>query len=222
MPRHVLRKVVASPHRNTIDSREGEGTALRETSTEVSATSDIEMTLDGRGARATVLGECVADIIRDSAGTELTYPGGSAANVAVGLARLGRRVAFYTCLGDDANGRLMRAHLESERVDFVNIAAAGTPTPSAVAVLNASGSASYTFSVEWVTQELVLQPRAPHLHLGSFAAFLADEPGDLDDRLHNLQGRCSISLDPNVRPDDGRSGRCAGTPRGAARLGRHH
>lgn len=149
----------------------------------------------------TVLGECVADIIRDSAGLELTYPGGSAANVAVGLARLGRRVAFYTCLGDDENGRLMRAHLESEEVDFVNIAAAGTPTPSAIAVLNASGSASYTFSVEWVTQELVLEPRAPHLHLGSFPAFLADEPGDLDERLQNLQGRCSVSLDPNVRPE---------------------
>ena len=37
------------------------------------------------------------------------FPGGSAANVAVGLARLGRRVGFVGKLGDDEHGQLLLA-----------------------------------------------------------------------------------------------------------------
>ena len=73
----VGHRVVASPHRNTIDSREGEGTALRETSTEVSATSDIEMTLDGRGARATLtFDEGALRIVAAAAQVTVSTPAG--------------------------------------------------------------------------------------------------------------------------------------------------
>lgn len=45
------------------------------------------------------------------------FPGGSAANVAVGIARLGRRVGFAGKLGDDENGRYLLHAFEQERVD---------------------------------------------------------------------------------------------------------
>lgn len=45
------------------------------------------------------------------------FPGGSAANVAVGLARLGHRVSFIGKLGDDENGQLLLAAFEEEGVD---------------------------------------------------------------------------------------------------------
>jgi ribokinase len=45
------------------------------------------------------------------------FPGGSAANVAVGVARLGYRVGFVGKLGDDENGRLLLQAFEYEKVD---------------------------------------------------------------------------------------------------------
>jgi ribokinase len=45
------------------------------------------------------------------------FPGGSAANVAVGVARLGYRVGFVGKLGDDENGRLLLQAFEDEKVD---------------------------------------------------------------------------------------------------------
>ena len=45
------------------------------------------------------------------------FPGGSAANVAVGVARLGHRVGFVGKLGDDENGQLLLRAFEDEGVD---------------------------------------------------------------------------------------------------------
>ena len=45
------------------------------------------------------------------------YPGGSAANVAVGLARLGQRVGFVGKLGDDAPGRRLLDAFKAESID---------------------------------------------------------------------------------------------------------
>ncbi|BDO43619.1 PfkB family carbohydrate kinase [Cellulomonas sp. NTE-D12] len=153
------------------------------------------------GVDVDVLGECVADTIRYSAQHEVTYPGGSAANVAVGLARLGRRVDFATCLGDDEHGQLMRAHLAREHVYVTNVAAEGTPTPSAVAVLDESGAAAYEFSVTWAEGPNLPAPRGSHLHLGSFPVFLSSAPAELDALLQSVRDHSSLSLDPNVRPE---------------------
>jgi ribokinase len=45
------------------------------------------------------------------------FPGGSAANVAVGVARLGHRVGFVGKLGDDENGQLLLQAFEDEGID---------------------------------------------------------------------------------------------------------
>ncbi len=45
------------------------------------------------------------------------YPGGAAANVAVGLARLGVKTGFVGCLGDDAWGSQLKATFDQEGVD---------------------------------------------------------------------------------------------------------
>jgi len=57
------------------------------------------------------------------------FPGGSAANVAVGLARLDRRVGFVGKLGDDEHGRLLMEAFEQEGVDTRGvIVETGRPT----------------------------------------------------------------------------------------------
>ena len=57
------------------------------------------------------------------------FPGGSAANVAVGLARLGQRVGFVGKMGDDEHGRLLLVAFEQEGVDTRGVLVeAGRPT----------------------------------------------------------------------------------------------
>jgi 5-dehydro-2-deoxygluconokinase len=52
------------------------------------------------------------------------YLGGSSANMAVGLARLGAKVGLISCLGDDALCDFLRAFLTAERVDISHVQAA--------------------------------------------------------------------------------------------------
>lgn len=51
------------------------------------------------------------------------YLGGSAANIAVGLARLGQRCGLISRVGDDGHGRFLRRYLEESGVDtrFVGV-----------------------------------------------------------------------------------------------------
>jgi sugar/nucleoside kinase (ribokinase family) len=65
-------------------------------------------------------------------------PGGQGANVAVRLARAGLRVRLIAPLADDAAGRVLRAHLESEGLEIDAVPASRT---SMVVVLVASGGA---------------------------------------------------------------------------------
>jgi hypothetical protein len=52
-----------------------------------------------------VVGEALVDLVGQCGGrTFSAHPGGSPANVALGLARLGVRVTLKTCLGRDAFG----------------------------------------------------------------------------------------------------------------------
>jgi ribokinase len=67
------------------------------------------------------------------------FPGGSAANVAVGLARLGRRVGFVGKLGDDENGRSLLRAFEQEGVDTQAILVEEGPTATCFIGLDAQG-----------------------------------------------------------------------------------
>ena len=49
------------------------------------------------------------------------YPGGSTANIAVGLARLGETVAFFGKAGDDANGKVIVDSFHQDKVDTANL-----------------------------------------------------------------------------------------------------
>jgi 2-dehydro-3-deoxygluconokinase len=80
------------------------------------------------GPEVVTLGECLVSFVAaDSAplaaaDTFHPYPAGAEANVAVGLARLGRQVAFIGRVGDDGLGtRIVRA-LRGEGVDVTGLA----------------------------------------------------------------------------------------------------
>ncbi|MEY9843603.1 fructokinase [Streptacidiphilus sp. BW17] len=160
------------------------------------------------GSRFLVIGESVADIVRSPGRRDVAHPGGSPANVAYGLGRLGHRPALLTQLGADSLGDLIRAHLTSAGVTLLDDGQQGIDTPSAIVSLDEAGRASYAFDIAWTLRHvdpetlLAALPEPPHhVHLGSIASVA--EPG-ADAALalvRALRERGAVvSYDPNVRP----------------------
>jgi fructokinase len=145
----------------------------------------------------TVVGEALVDVLVRADGTRVERPGGSPANVALGLARLGHDVRLVTTLGDDERGRLVADHLRASGVVVDARPAARTST--ATAVLDASGAATYDFDLSWDPGGVGLTASGP-VHVGSVGAFL--EPGaDAVERLVQAAREAAVvSLDPNLRP----------------------
>jgi fructokinase len=150
-----------------------------------------------------VVGEALVDLVGQRGGrTFSAHPGGSPANVALGLARLGVPVTLNTRLGRDSFGEMVRSHLEASGVRVDGGAGEGAKTTLAIATL-AAGIASYDFRIDWDVEALVPLPVETRcLHTGSLATVLP--PGranvvDLVEREHE-RGRVTVSYDPNVRP----------------------
>ncbi|MFJ3610278.1 MULTISPECIES: carbohydrate kinase family protein [Streptomyces] len=149
-----------------------------------------------------VIGECVADIVRGPGAADVVHPGGSPANVAYGLARLGRPATLLTQLADDPSGRLIAAHLTGAGV---RLAIGGVParTPSAVVTLDGRGQAAYAFDITW-TLTAEEPPATPepvrHVHLGSIAAVTEPGAATVLALTGRLRPAATVSYDPNVRP----------------------
>jgi fructokinase len=148
-------------------------------------------------AEVLVVGEALVDVVEDVAGRRTERPGGSPANVAVGLHRLGRAVTLLTALGNDRYGDLLRSHLDGISLVTAELPATGT----ALARLDAAGSATYAFDISWDLAGLEPEP-ARWVHVGSLAAVLppgADAVLALAQR--SVAAGSTVSFDPNCRPD---------------------
>jgi fructokinase len=162
----------------------------------------------------TVLGECVADAFTDpvrSSSDELVLralPGGGPANTAVALARLGTPTRFLGRFSTDVFGTLFRARLSASGVDLTGSVSAPEPSTLAVADLDETGQATYTFYADsaadwqWTDEELAAtgSDSAACLHTGSLA--LIRQPGGtrIEDHLAKAREHVTVSIDPNVRP----------------------
>src|ERR1700754_698146 len=150
-----------------------------------------------------VVGEALVDLVgQRGSRTLVAHPGGSPANVALGLARLDNQVTLVTRLGRDALGEMVSAHLRSNGVRVDGGPGQGTSTSLAIATL-AAGIATYDFRIEWDVGALAPLPiEARCLLAGSLAPPVAPgapNGGDLMGR-EPQRGRATISYDPNVRP----------------------
>jgi fructokinase len=151
----------------------------------------------------TVVGESLVDVVARTGDGELTvHPGGSPANVAVALSRLGQRTALVTQIGADDYGALIRTHLERNGVGVILAASPGLPTSRALATLDAQGAASYEFELSWDVRGLQLAEGSAAVHIGSLGVMLA--PGG-EQVLRLAEAACRgggvvISYDPNARP----------------------
>ncbi|PFG38779.1 fructokinase [Georgenia soli] len=150
---------------------------------------------------ALVVGEALVDIVERPGDEPSAHPGGSPANVAVGLSRLGRDVELVSWFGTDAHGALLRSHLELEEVRLSAASARASRTSTARARLDGSGAATYVFDLEWAPPEPdpALEPLV--LHTGSIAAVLEPGARTVAETVARHRARATISYDPNIRPD---------------------
>lgn len=156
--------------------------------------------------RALVVGEALIDVVRRADGSIDEHPGGSPANVALTLGRLGREVGLLTWLGVDGYGARVRSWLAASGVDLVAGSDGAVQTSVATARLADDGSATYVFDLAWQLPAVLPHPTtgagAPPLvvHTGSIAAVL--EPGATSVRrvLDTHRPTSTVTYDPNLRP----------------------
>jgi len=149
---------------------------------------------------ALVVGEALVDIVHAPDGTTLEYAGGSAANVAVALARLERPVRFATAWGDDARGVMLRAHVESAGVVLAADPHVLARTATAAATIGADGAASYVFDLEWHLGPVELEPPPLVVHVCSLGAVVEPGAGEVLELLGRVRDAATISYDVNARP----------------------
>ena len=154
-----------------------------------------------------VAGEVITDMVpAGGQGLFRAAPGGSPANVAVGLARLEVPVRLLARLSGDVLGRRLRRHLADNGVDLSCAVDASEPSSLAIVVLADDGSAEYDFRVDgtadwqWTDDELARAlDDVVALHVGSLG--LTTPPGG--EVLRRLAARArvtaTVTFDPNVR-----------------------
>ncbi|NUP74006.1 MAG: hypothetical protein HOQ07_05065 [Sinomonas sp.] len=147
-----------------------------------------------------VVGEALTDIIRTPVGTR-EHPGGSPANVALGLARLGVSTAFLTALGRDARGDAIAARLVAAGAEVLPESWSLPATSTARARIADDGGASYEFNLAWELPAEVELPAAGHVHIGSVGAFLEPGASRVEELVRRLRPSATVSFDPNLRPD---------------------
>lgn len=146
-----------------------------------------------------VVGESLVDIVHGADGTTTEYAGGSAANVAVALSRLGRRVRFVTAWADDERGALLAGHVADAGVALAADPVVLARTATAAATIGADGAASYEFDLEWRIGEV--DPGRPFaVHVCSIGAVLEPGASQVLDLLRGLHGTATITYDVNARP----------------------
>ncbi|MGV9194740.1 carbohydrate kinase family protein [Microbacterium sp. MC2] len=146
-----------------------------------------------------VVGEALIDIIESGSGTR-EIVGGSPANVAVGLARLGLPTQLLTRIGRDARGARIAEHLASAGVRLQKASWVDARTATARARIGADGAATYGFDLEWVLERPVLDGVAL-VHAGSIALFVAPGADAVVDTLeHAAHAGLRVTVDPNIRP----------------------
>ncbi|MGE3194813.1 MAG: PfkB family carbohydrate kinase [Microbacteriaceae bacterium] len=147
-----------------------------------------------------VIGEALIDIVERSGEEPLEHVGGSPANVALGLGRLGIPVRLRTALARDSRGERIAAHLAASGVALDEASFALDRTSTAIARIDESGDAAYEFDISWRLDEPVTLGETDVIHVGSIGCFI--EPGATSIiGIFGARGaNTRITFDPNIRP----------------------
>jgi fructokinase len=164
----------------------------------------------GASGTVAVAGEALIDLVSADAGSSyLALPGGSPANVAVGLARLGVPTRMVARLGEDPFGRTLRDHLVRNGVGTGMVVRAAEPSSVAFVHRDADGAPEYdlrldgTADWQWTEAEAagLRDDDLVALHIGSLAMVMPPGADVLAGLARQVRARgTTVSYDPNCRP----------------------
>ncbi len=126
--------------------------------------------------------------------------GGSAGNVAVGLARLGRDVMLHTSLGQDERGEDIAAYLASEGVGLSASSFGAGATSVVRAVPRFDGSTAWDYRVRWAPAVDPGTFDARCVHAGSWATQVEPGASVVRDLVAQAYGRSLVTFDARVEP----------------------
>lgn len=161
------------------------------------------MTAPGREGTALVIGEALVDVVIRPDEDPEDIPGGSPANVALGLARLGRDAELDCWIADDDRGHAIREHLAASGVRLTTGSEGAERTSTAQATIGADRAATYLFDLDWnppyPEREVGSEPPVL-VHTGSIAAILQPGARTVAKALDDFRATSTICYDPNARP----------------------
>lgn len=147
-----------------------------------------------------VVGESLVDIVQTLSGHLHEYAGGSAANVAVALARLDRPTRLATSFAADRHGEMIARHLAESGVVLATDPAAVARTSTAQATIGTAGAAEYVFDLEWRLGPVAADEDPLVAHTCSLGAVLEPGAADVLALLTRLRERATVTYDVNARP----------------------
>jgi len=147
-----------------------------------------------------VIGEALIDVVHPQDGPVVAYPGGSPANVAITLARLGHTARLFAWFGLDAHGEMLADHLRQSGVELVPGSQDAPRTSTALARLDTTGAAEYEFEIEWKLPHTNVEDEIAALHIGSIAAVLEPGATAVAEIVRAKRAEAIITYDPNMRP----------------------
>ncbi|MCE1179248.1 MAG: PfkB family carbohydrate kinase [Micrococcales bacterium] len=150
--------------------------------------------------RCLVVGEALVDIVERGGAEPTEHVGGSPANVAMGLARLGHGTDLLCCLADDERGRVVADYVGTSGARLLPESMRASRTSTALARLDETGAATYEFDITWDIPAAEVGPETSHVHTGSIGAILPPGREAVLATLERAREHATITYDPNIRP----------------------
>lgn len=132
--------------------------------------------------------------------------GGSCANVAIGVSRLGELSSFLTALPDNAIGRQLLEYLQQQDVDTSFIAFKPQALPLAFVSVDDKGHPDYTFYADNTCEQNLISSDLPPgntvfhiIHVASYPLTKQPTADTMYEFVQQEKGSVLISYDPNVR-----------------------
>jgi len=134
------------------------------------------------------------------------WPGGSPFNVAIGLARLGQAVGFFSSISTDVFGERLMRLLRREGVHDGYVRRSPAPSTISIVASEPQGTPRYSFRGDAAADRMILTADLPAItgvraiHVGSLATVVHPIGEALRTFVLRESKHCVISYDPNVRP----------------------
>jgi len=163
-----------------------------------------------------VIGEALVDVVHGINGEIKNIPGGSPANTAVALARLGTKTYMKARTSSDQFGTEIRNYLTNQNVNLDYSLVVDSPSSVIDAVIQKDGSAKYEANLNgaadygWTFVELnqEIDPDIQIIQLGSLTSYVEPGATNVEKWFAHLRqsDKYLLTFDPNIRhPLDGQN-----------------